>query len=35
MMLPHTGQWREIFQDLTLDECIEEIRTNPLFQPAI
>jgi len=31
----HTGQWWEIFQDLTLDECIDEIRTNPLFQPAI
>jgi len=31
----HTGQWWEIFYDLSLDECIEEMRTNPLFQPAI
>jgi hypothetical protein len=31
----HTGQWWEIFQELTLDECMEEMRTNPLFQPAI
>jgi hypothetical protein len=30
----HTGQWWEIFQDFTLDECIEEIRTKPLLQPA-
>ena len=30
----HTGQWCEIFEDFTLDRCIEEIRTNPLFQPA-
>jgi len=28
----HTGQWWEIFQELTLDECIEEIRTNPLLR---
>lgn len=28
----HTGQWWEIFQDLTLDQCIEEIRVNPLLQ---
>ena len=30
----HAGQWGEIFQDFTFDECIEEMRTNPLLQPA-
>ncbi len=30
----HTGQWWEILQDLTLEECIEEMRTNPLLQLA-
>jgi len=30
----HTGQWWEIFQDLTLDQCIEEISINPLLWPA-
>jgi len=29
-----TGQSAEIFQDLTLDECIEEIKVNPLFRLA-
>jgi len=29
----HTGQWWEIFQELTLDQCIEEIKENPLLQP--
>lgn len=29
----HTGQWVEIFQGLTLDECIEDIEGNSLFQP--
>ncbi len=29
----HTGQWWEIFRDLTPDECIEEIQGNSLFQP--
>ena len=28
----HTGQWWEIFQELTLDECMEEIRINPLLR---
>ncbi len=28
----HTDQWWEIFEELTLDECIEEIRINPLFR---
>ena len=27
------GQWWEIFQELTLDECIEEIKGNSLLQP--
>lgn len=30
----HTGQWLEIFQDLSLDQCIEEIRQNPLLHPC-
>jgi hypothetical protein len=30
----YTGQWWEIFQSLTLEECIEEMRTNPLLQLA-
>lgn len=30
----HTGQWREIFQSLTLAECIEEIRTDPHLRLA-
>jgi hypothetical protein len=30
----YTGQWWEIFQDLTLDQCIEEIRINPLLYLA-
>ncbi len=29
----HTGQWWEIFQELALDECIEEIKGNSLLQP--
>lgn len=29
----HTGQWWETFQGFTLDQCIEEIRINILFQP--
>lgn len=29
----YTGQWVEFMQDLSLDECIEEIKTNPLLQP--
>ncbi len=30
----HTGQWWEIFQGLSLDQCIEEIRTDPHLRPA-
>ena len=29
----HTGQWWEILQELTLDECIEEIKGNALLRP--
>ncbi len=29
----YTGQWVEIFQDLSLDECLAEIREDPMFQP--
>ena len=29
----HTGQWWEIFQGLTLEECIEEIRGQELLHP--
>lgn len=29
----HTGQWREIFTDLTLDECLESIGSEPHYLP--
>ena len=29
----HTGQWIEIFSDLTLDECLAAVRDDPWFQP--
>jgi hypothetical protein len=29
----HTGQWWQIENDLTLDECFKAIRNNPLLQP--
>jgi hypothetical protein len=29
----HTGQWFEIAHALTLEACLEEIKTNPLFYP--
>lgn len=29
----HTGQWWEIFTNLTIDECIETIRNEPHFHP--
>ncbi len=31
--LRHTGEWWEIFQDLTPDQYIQEIKGNPLLQP--
>jgi len=29
----HTEKWWEIFQELTLEECLYEARTNPILQP--
>lgn len=29
----HTGQWVELFQGQTLDECLREIRDDPWFMP--
>jgi hypothetical protein len=29
----HTGQWWEILHGLSLEECLSEIRNNPLLQP--
>jgi hypothetical protein len=29
----YTGQWVEIFQDLSLDECLAAVRDDPTFQP--
>lgn len=29
----HTGQWFEVFQGLSLQECMEEIQDNPIFIP--
>jgi hypothetical protein len=29
----HTGQWVELFQGQTLDECLAEIRDDPWFIP--
>ena len=29
----HTGQWIEVFQGLTLDQCLDEIGNNPIFTP--
>ncbi len=29
----YTGQWVEIFQDLSLEECLAAIRDDPMFQP--
>lgn len=29
----HTGQWVEVFQGLSLDQCFEEIANNPIFEP--
>lgn len=28
----HTGNWLEIFPDLTLDECLAAVRDDPWFQ---
>lgn len=29
----HTGQWWEIYPDLSLDECLSAVRDEPHFQP--
>ncbi|MGE5655193.1 MAG: hypothetical protein ACM37W_01005 [Actinomycetota bacterium] len=29
----HTGQWWEILRGLSLEECLSEMRNNPLLQP--
>lgn len=29
----HTDQWWELFTGLTLDECLERVKDDPLFQP--
>lgn len=29
----HTGQWVELFTELTLDECLESIRSEPHYVP--
>jgi hypothetical protein len=29
----HTGQWIQIFTDLTLDECLESIKSEPHYLP--
>ena len=31
----HTGQWWEILQELTLDECIEEIKGLPFCSDSM
>ena len=29
----HTGRWWEVYQNLTLDQCLKIIREDPTFQP--
>ena len=29
----YTGEWIEIYQDITLDQCLESIRDEPFFYP--
>ena len=29
----HTGQWSEIYQDLSLEECLAAVRDEPHFLP--
>lgn len=29
----YTGQWVEIYQSLSVDECLESIQNDPFFQP--
>jgi hypothetical protein len=30
----HTGQWVELEQDLTIDQCFQSLREESLYQPA-
>ncbi len=29
----HTEQWFEVFQDISMDECLKLIEENPIFTP--
>ena len=29
----HTGQWWQVFDDLTLEECLEQVEKNEIFWP--
>ena len=29
----HTGQWVEVFKELSLDECLTAVKDEPLFHP--
>jgi hypothetical protein len=29
----HTGQWFQVFEELSLEACLEEVEKNPIFQP--
>jgi hypothetical protein len=29
----HTEQWFEVFQDISMDECLKLIEEDPLFMP--
>ncbi len=29
----HTGKWHSVFYELKLEECLHEVRENPIFQP--
>jgi hypothetical protein len=33
-MLELSGQWWQIFEELTLADAIETIRTNPILHPS-
>lgn len=32
MDMRYTGQWIQLYTDLTVDECIETVRDDPNFQ---
>jgi hypothetical protein len=29
----HTGQWWQVFEEQSLESCLESIKTNPIFYP--